>query len=134
MSTLITTYGTNAGTVWQALHTNGVLDETRLKTITDLHEEDLYTAIGWLARENKIVQNPTGYSLGETNLVTTVGKNAGMIWRALDIWGEASAKALAHLARLQERDLYEALGWLAREGKLERTVKDQTQELVFRLR
>jgi len=132
MSTL-TTYGTNAGTVWQALNTNGELDETKLKTITALHEEDIYTGIGWLARENKIKHTQTGYSLGETNLITTVGKNAGMIWRALDIWGEATAKALSRLARLQEHDLYEALGWLAREGKLE-TIMGQTQEQIFRLR
>jgi hypothetical protein len=132
MSTLITTYGTNAGTVWQALRSNGELDETKLKSITTLPEEDLYAAIGWLARENKIKQDPTGFSLGETNLVTNVGKNAGMVWRALDIWGEATAKALSHLARLQDRDLYEALGWLAREGKLE-TTKDQDQEIVYRL-
>lgn len=132
MSTLMATYGTHAGTVWNALHTNGELTETKLKDVTALHDEDLYAAIGWLARENKINHTQNGYSLGDTNLITSIGKNAGMVWRALDIWGEATGPALARLARLQDHDLYAAIGWLAREGKLEITT-DHNQTLVFRL-
>ena len=132
MSALIDSYGTYAGTVWKVLNTKGELSEEKLRTLTALHEEELYAAIGWLARENKICRQPQGYRLGETNLVQSIGKNAGMIWRALDIWGEVPVQSLTRLARLSEKDCYAALGWLAREGKLDVT-QDQNHALRCRL-
>ncbi len=133
MSILITNYGTHAGAVWHTLNANGELNEERLRTLTHLHDEDLHAAIGWLARENKIRQQPHGYSLGETNLVPSIGKNAGMVWRALDIWGDVSAHSLLRLVRLTERDFYAAIGWLACEGKLE-AATDPNNTVVFHLR
>lgn len=132
MSTRIDSYGTYAGTVWHVLSTKGELSEEKLRSLTALHDEELYTAIGWLARENKICQQPQGYRIGETNLVHTIGKNAGMIWRALDIWGDVSFQSLVRLARLSEKDCYAALGWLAREGKLD-VAQDQHRTFLYRL-
>lgn len=52
------TIGYNAGTVWVALNSADVLGIKQLKKITKLKEKDLYAAIGWLARENKIAIEP----------------------------------------------------------------------------
>ena len=48
------TIGYNAGTVWVALNDAVTLGVKQLKKITKLKEKELYAALGWLARENKI--------------------------------------------------------------------------------
>lgn len=45
--------GLNAGVVWNAL-CNGPQEIKSLKKATKLTEKDLYAALGWLAREEKI--------------------------------------------------------------------------------
>ncbi len=45
--------GTNAGLVWNALLV-GNLDIKALKKATKLSEKDVYAALGWLAREDKV--------------------------------------------------------------------------------
>lgn len=47
-----------------------------------------------------------------------IGTNAGLIWNALEN-GEASLKAVKKATKLNEKDLNMAIGWLAREGKIE---------------
>lgn len=46
--------GTNAGSVWVALNTADALGVKQLKKITKLKDKEVYAALGWLARENKI--------------------------------------------------------------------------------
>lgn len=46
--------GTNAGLVWNALNEADVLGTKQLKKITKLKDKELYAAIGWLAREDKL--------------------------------------------------------------------------------
>lgn len=46
--------GTWAGLVWSALNEADVLGIKQLKKITKLKEKELYAALGWLGRENKI--------------------------------------------------------------------------------
>lgn len=46
--------GENAGLIWNALQ-NGALATKALKKATKLKEADLNLALGWLARENKVV-------------------------------------------------------------------------------
>ncbi len=46
--------GENAGAIWNALQEGG-LNLKGLKKATKLKNEDLYLALGWLARENKLV-------------------------------------------------------------------------------
>ena len=46
-----------------------------------------------------------------------IGANAGMVWRALS-GGNLEIKALKKAVKLAEKDLYAALGWLAREEKV----------------
>lgn len=48
--------GNNAGLVWSALE-NGELSVKLLKKATKLTEKDLNLALGWLAREGKVVFN-----------------------------------------------------------------------------
>lgn len=46
--------GYYAGSVWVALDTANVLGVKQLKKITKLKDKELFAALGWLARENKI--------------------------------------------------------------------------------
>lgn len=52
------TIGTNAGSVWVALNTADALGVKQLKKITKLKDKEVYAALGWLARENKITIAP----------------------------------------------------------------------------
>ena len=50
---MIAKIGENAGAVWAALQ-NGALELKALKKATKLKNEELYLALGWLAREGKL--------------------------------------------------------------------------------
>jgi len=50
---MITKIGENAGAIWGAL-SNGALGFKALKKATKLKNEELYLALGWLAREGKV--------------------------------------------------------------------------------
>ena len=52
------TIGYSAGSVWTALNTADALGVKQLKKVTKLKEKELYAALGWLARENKITIAP----------------------------------------------------------------------------
>ena len=47
-------FGSNAGTVWGALHDNGSMTITQLKRKTKLSDKELYAGLAWLACERKI--------------------------------------------------------------------------------
>lgn len=58
----------------------------------------------------------------------TFGNNAGKVWQALNSNGPRTAKELARLTKLKDTEVYGALGWLAREGKINILVeKNQTK-------
>jgi hypothetical protein len=46
--------GTNAGIIWNLLNNNEKWDLSQLMKRSGLTEMEVYTAIGWLTRENKI--------------------------------------------------------------------------------
>ncbi|HBG56448.1 winged helix-turn-helix domain-containing protein [Proteiniphilum sp. UBA1028] len=46
--------GTNAGIIWNLLNNNQKWNIIQLKEASGLSEKEIYTAIGWLARENKV--------------------------------------------------------------------------------
>ena len=46
--------GVNAGTIWQILSDNAKWNFTKLKKASGLNDKELYAALGWLAREDKI--------------------------------------------------------------------------------
>ena len=50
-------------------------------------------------------------------ITTKIGENAGLIWNALQ-GGALTLKALKKVTKLKNDELYLALGWLAREGKV----------------
>jgi hypothetical protein len=48
-----------------------------------------------------------------------IGTNAGLVWNKLfELGGAADFKAMKKATKLTEKDLYAALGWLAREDKV----------------
>ena len=53
-------------------------------------------------------------------MIEKIGINAGLVWNALSK-GTLEVKALKKATKLTEKDLYAALGWLAREGKVQFT-------------
>jgi hypothetical protein len=59
------------------------------------------------------------YKLGETNLTDRIGTNAGKIWTVLSTQKEVDITSIAPLAQIDKRDAFCALGWLARENKIE---------------
>lgn len=51
-------------------------------------------------------------------MVEQIGINAGKVWTILDKEGRQSVKEIKKATKLTDKDLYAALGWLAREGKI----------------
>ncbi|MDH7506899.1 MAG: winged helix-turn-helix domain-containing protein [Candidatus Thermoplasmatota archaeon] len=133
MPSLNEKFGRNAGKVWVALNTQGPLNGTSLIKKTKLSENDLYAAIGWLARENKIYKDGNFYKLGETNLTETIGFNAGKVWNTINSQKEIDVSSISKLTQIDIKDAYSALGWLAREDKIEAT-KPKTSKYKFKLK
>ena len=50
-------------------------------------------------------------------MITKIGENAGLVWGAL-LNGAQGTKALKKATKLKNDELFLALGWLAREGKI----------------
>lgn len=120
---MIEEFDRNAGKVWSILNTTGPQSETKLMNTTMLNENALNAAIGWLAREDKVRKDIFVYKLGETNLTNKIGADAGKVWDILvnqkEIDLNTVGKTLAGISKMEEKDIYAALGWLAREGKIE---------------
>lgn len=61
------------------------------------------------------------------------GELAGKIWEALNEGGKLSGKDLKKAAKIRaDKDLYLALGWLAREGKL--SVSEEEKDILVALK
>ncbi|PNX53472.1 MAG: hypothetical protein BV458_04430 [Thermoplasmata archaeon M9B2D] len=120
MSSVIDEFGQNAGKVWQMLNQKGPLSETKLMNFTLLEDRQIRAAVGWLARENKICRNGTVYKIGGTNLVEQIGTDAGKIWSVLsERQREINISSLSRLTKINVNDVYLAIGWLARENKID---------------
>jgi len=116
----VTRFGENAGKIWSVLNERGdAVEEEDLMKLTHLYGREFYAAVGWLARENKIRKDDERYSLGETNLTEEIGTIAGRVWKILDIWGEADLDTIKKLAGADEKKVFAAIGWLAREDKID---------------
>ena len=57
-------------------------------------------------------------------MITKIGENAGLIWNTLQN-GAQELKAIKKATKLKNEELYMALGWLAREGKIAFTVSEK---------
>lgn len=58
-----------------------------------------------------------------------IGLNAGAVWTALSQQGEMSFKGVKKATKLKDKDLWAALGWLARESKI-RIVEIEDEILI----
>lgn len=56
-------FGANAGIVWKALNQNGSSNIRNLVKTTSLSREDIYGALGWLGREDKLVMEQKGRAM-----------------------------------------------------------------------
>lgn len=50
--------------------------------------------------------------------IEIIGQNAGLVWNALNEKNNQTVKELKKATKLKDKGIYAALGWLAREGKL----------------
>ena len=50
--------------------------------------------------------------------IETIGINAGSVWNALNQADALGIKQLKKVTKLKDKEVYAALGWLAREGKV----------------
>jgi len=112
-------FGRNAGELWKTLNALGPLPETKLMENARLQEDEFYVAVGWLARENKICKTGPLYKLGETNLIAKIGSDAGKVLDVIDKRRKIDVLDIANILQIEEREVYSALGWLAKENKIE---------------
>lgn len=112
-------FGENAGKIWHAISTKGSQSIEDIAKNTNLNTVELHAGIGWLARENKIKKDSNNYSLDDTNLTNDIGSTAGKVYKILDIWEEADIDTLEKLSAENTDNIYSALGWLAREDKIQ---------------
>ncbi|MDR0537083.1 MAG: winged helix-turn-helix domain-containing protein [Tannerellaceae bacterium] len=52
-------------------------------------------------------------------MIEQIGTTAGLVWKTLSDGGRMNVKEVKKAAKIKtEKELYAALGWLAKEGKL----------------
>ena len=131
----IVDFGRNAGIIWETLNKHGSLSESKLMRKTKLTTDEFYSAIGWLARVNKISKDGEIYYLDETNMNEMIGINAGKVYNIISTCGEINAKYIQRFADIPKTDTYLALGWLAKEGKIKtKMVKPKKPQMIFDLK
>ncbi len=60
-----------------------------------------------------------------------IGETAGKVWETLNVKGGATFATLKKSLRETDGTVYEAIGWLAREGKIE--VRTRGKNRIFTL-
>jgi hypothetical protein len=116
--------GINAGKIWRALNFSGSLTVYQLKNEIKLSENEIFQAIGWLAKENKIYKDGEFYSLDNTNLSEKIQNNVDKIWNLFQN-KKINIIQLKNITKMNEENYHLALGWLAKEGKIEKElIKD----------
>lgn len=63
----------------------------------------------------------------------TIGTYAGLVWEALNIGEALGTKQIKKITKLKDKELYAALGWLAREGKVNFAETEDAKELLVSL-
>ena len=108
-----------AGKIWAAMEEQRCFEKDKILKATQINENEFYAGIGWLARENKVFEEDEAhYGIGTTNLTSKIGIKAGRVWKVMDIWGEVNLSTIGRLADMSEKEIYSALGWLAKEDKI----------------
>lgn len=67
-----------------------------------------------------------------TMTVEVIGTNAGLIWQALANADALGVKQIKKVTKLKDKEVFAALGWLAREGKVNIDIdpEDEKEYLV----
>lgn len=65
--------------------------------------------------------------------IDTIGYNAGLIWNALNEADALGVKQLKKVTKLKDKEMYLALGWLAREGKILIAENEDEKDLIISL-
>jgi chromosome segregation ATPase len=112
-------FGINAGKIWMALDSGGSLTKNQLMKLTNLNKDEFHGAVGWLSKENKIRKEGEFFRLDETNLNSKIEEDAWVIWTVLDT-KKGNVNNLSKITHLNEDEVQTALGWLARDGKLDK--------------
>ena len=64
----------------------------------------------------------------------TIGMNAGLVWNALNDAEAMGLKQLKKVTKLKDKEVYAAIGWLAREDKIDiQTNPEDEKELILSL-
>lgn len=63
-----------------------------------------------------------------------IGTFAGLVWNALNETNPSSTKDVKKATKLKEKELYAAIGWLAREDKLGIEATEDGKDLVLTLK
>lgn len=64
----------------------------------------------------------------------TIGAWAGQVWNALNEADVLGTKQLKKISKLKDKELFAAIGWLAREGKVEiMTNPEDEKDYLFAL-
>ncbi len=64
-------------------------------------------------------------------MIEKIGSNAGAVWNTLNT-GEMEIKELKKRVKLNDKELWAAIGWLAREDKL--AIREQEKEIFLSLK
>lgn len=64
----------------------------------------------------------------------TIGSFAGLVWQALNEADTLGLKQLKKITKLKDKEVFAAIGWLAREGKIDiQSNPDDEKDLLLAL-
>lgn len=63
--------------------------------------------------------------------VEEIGTYAGEVWKALAESKCTSLKEIKKVTKLKEKEIYAAIGWLAREGKLHLSDAEDAKDIAI---
>ena len=96
-TTVESIFGTKAGIIWEFLNQNGPSNISDLVKATSLSREEVYGALGWLGRENKIVAERLGRAMVFSLLESEIRREAV---KGTTMEDTASQKQTRHYARV----------------------------------
>jgi hypothetical protein len=76
--------------------------------------------------------NILDYLRGESSMIDPIGGAAGELWQYLNTQGASSATKITKETSLDSKSIQRAIGWLAKEGKLEIIEKGRTELLALK--
>ena len=63
--------------------------------------------------------------------VDVIGTNAGLVWQALATAETLGIKQIKKMTKLKDKEVFAALGWLAREGKITTATDPEDEKEVL---